>query len=322
MSLTRAFGGLLLFGCMLAAPLARAQECPSFRVVPCVLVRTPPPQPQCAGACAALDQQLQRGCTAGPDQPYADTILLRRTNLWFGDEEMRRRLALAALAESLDGVSPLTAPLLEDSDPRIRYAAALQVALTAVRAGQISDARFTEALDVMEAAEFEDFPRSDLVFMKALQAEAAGHLSAARDLARAAAELEPRFFNALALELRLTLSESAHLRGAAGRFETPQACTDEFTRLLAALARISDLEPCPRVAAHLELYLSRQLRVPDRAPGLRAARVYLGVLSRREAMARGALDAFLQPPQPVCASAVATELQELLNLLDTGRTEP
>lgn len=293
-----------------------AQTCPAFRVVPCVLMKNDPPQPQCSGVCEELSKQLERGCTSGRDQPYADTVFLRRDGVPFGSDQMRRDMALAALAETLDGALPLTGPLQVDPDPRVRYAAGLQTALTAVRAGQIGDPRFAEALAVMEAADFDDFPRSDLLFMKALQAEAANDLAQARRYARSAADLEPRFFNALALGLRLTLMQGRHLRGAAGRFDTPDTCTTEFADLLTALARIADLEPCPRVAAHLDLYLSRQLRVPDQAPGLRAARVYLGVLSRRDAMARAALDSFLTPPAPVCAGPVASQLQDLLTLLD------
>ncbi len=319
MPLTRALAGLTMLVMATGVPFAAgAQQCPAFRVVPCVLMKEDPPQPQCSGVCEELSKQLERGCTAGTDQPYADTVFLRREGIAFGSAEMRRDMALAALAESLDGVMPLTAPLHGDPDARVRYAAALQTALTAVRAGQIGDPRFAEALAVMEAAEFDDFPRSDLLFMKALQAEAANDLRQARAFAHSAAVLEPRFFNALALELRLTLLQGSHLRGAAGRFDAPETCTAEFRQLLASLARIADLEPCPRVAAHLELYLSRQLRVPDQAPGLRAARVYLGVLSRREGMARGGLEAFLQPPQPICAGPVAAELQDLLTLLDSN----
>ncbi|MGP6086012.1 hypothetical protein [Antarctobacter jejuensis] len=317
MPLKRAIAGLAVLVMASGLPFsAIAQQCPGFRVVPCVLMKVDPPQPQCSGVCEELSKQLERGCTVGTDQPYADTVFLRREGVHFGSEDMRRDLALAALAETLDGVTPLTVPLYGDPDPRARYAAALQTALTAVRAGQIGDPRFAEAITMMEAAEFDNFPRSDLLFMKALQAEAANKLAEARAFAHAAADLEPRFFNALALELRLTLLQGAHLRGAAGRFDNPETCAAEFRQLLSTLARIADLEPCPRVAAHLEMYLSRQLRVPDQAPGLRAARVYLGVLSRRESMAQSALEAFVQSPQPICAGPVVAELRDLLTLLD------
>lgn len=261
---------------------------------------------------------MQRGCSAGPDQPYADTVYLRRASPLVGSEADQRALALAALAETLDGVAPLTAPLMDSDDPGVRYAAGLQVALTALRAGQITDPRFAEALEIMAAVEDPGVPRSDLLFLQATQAEAEGRGKDALALARAAAVAEPRFFNALALQVLLTLEQGDHLRGSASRFGGVQACTAEFTHLLTALARIADLEPCPRVAAHLELYLSRALRAPHSAPGMQAVQVYLAVLSRRAALAQGALDAFGKAPAPVCAASVAAELDGLLRLLDEG----
>jgi len=299
-----------------AAPVA-AQQCPVFRVAPCIPI--PPVQPEelsCSGLCEDLSDQMQRGCTAGPDQPYADTVYLRRASPLVGTEADQRVLALAALAETLDGVAPLTASLVDSDDPGVRYAAALQVALTALRAGQIADPRFAEALEIMAAVEDPGVPRSDLLFLQATLAEAEGRGKDALALARAAAVAEPRFFNALALQVRLTLEQGEHLRGSASRFAGGAVCTAEFTQLLKALAQIADLEPCPRVAAHLELYLSRALRAPDRAPGMQAVQVYLAVLSRRAALAQGALDAFVKAPAPVCADSVSAELDGLLRLLN------
>ncbi|SNS42051.1 hypothetical protein [Antarctobacter heliothermus] len=312
--------GAALVALLLGAAPAEAQQCPVFRVAPCIPI--PPVQPQdpsCSGLCEDLSEQMQRGCSAGPDQPYADTVYLRRSGLLVGTEADRRVLALAALAETLDGVAPLTAPLMDSDDPGVRYAAGLQVALTALRAGQIADPRFAEALEIMAAVEDPGVPRSDLLFLQATLAEAEGRDKDALALARAAAVAEPRFFNALALHVRLTLEQGEHLRGSASRFAGAEACSAEFTHLLTALARIADLEPCPRVAAHLELYLSRALRAPDSAPGMQAVQVYLAVLSRRASLAQGALDAFLNPPVPVCAGSVAGELDDLLRLLDEGQ---
>lgn len=297
-----------------------AQQCPAFRVAPCVPVAVVQPEdPGCGGLCEPLRDQLERGCAAGADQPYADTVFLRRPGTAFGGDEVRSALALAALAETPEGVASIVAPLMTAEDPRLRYAGALHLALAAVRAGQAGDARMAEALEVMAAAETpDDLPRSDLAFLRALRAEAEGRPAEALVLAQEAVAIEPRFFNALALELRLSLAQGDHLRGAADPFSRPETCREEFRRMLTALARIADLEPCPRVAAHLELYLSRQLRVPEAAPGLRAAQVYLGVLSRRGDLARGALDGFLRPPRPVCAPEVAAELEGLLGLLDAA----
>ncbi|WP_323768892.1 hypothetical protein [Antarctobacter sp.] len=312
--------GAALAGVLLAAAPLAAQQCPVFRVAPCIpLPPVQPAEPSCSGLCQGLSDQMQRGCSSGPDQPYADTIFLRRPGLLVGTETDRQALALAALAETLDGAAPLAAPLLDSPDPGLRYAAGLQIALTALRAGQMADPRFTEALDHMAAVEDPGVPRSDLLFLQAMLAEAEGREHDALSLARTAALAEPRFFNALALNLRLTLAQGDHLRGAAGRHSSAEACESQFTDLLTALSQIADLEPCPRVAAHLELYLSRSLRAPDRAPGMQAVQVYLAVLSRRKTLAEGALAAFKDPPAPICADSVALELQGLLQLLEEAR---
>lgn len=309
----------LMWGLFAASPLG-AQDCPLFRVAPCVPL--PPSQndePQCTGLCEQLSEQMDRGCSSGPDQPFADTVFLRKTGLTVGTETDLQRLALIALAETLDGVAPLAAPLMTGDDPAVRYAAALQVGLAALRAGQISDPRFAEALAVMDAVEEPGVPRSDLLFLRAHEAEARGDLAKAAGLARAAAQAEPRFFNALALELRLVLAQGAHLRGAAGPYDSAEVCQAEFDQLLTSLSRIADLEPCPRVAAHLELYLTREVSRPDRAPGLHAVQVYLAVLSRRQDLARRAFQSFAAPPAPICAGPVAQDLQALLHLLPGDR---
>lgn len=306
---------------MLVAPvLAQAQACPGFVVAPCVLLpqQSPPVDKGCGALCKPLAEQIARGCATGSDQPYADTIFLRQARALPIEAEARRALALAALAETPEGVAPLIAGLIQSESAAIRYAAALQMALAAVRSGQIHDPRFAAALEVMGAATDLEFPTSDLTFMRALQAEADGALEGAQLLARQAAEQEPRFFNALALDLRLALGSGEHLRGAVGPFGQRTACRREFEGLLTALSQIADLEPCPRVAAHLDLYLARHLISPDTAPGLLAARVYLGVLSQRAEFARAARDAFVRGPGPVCADEMTAELDGLLTLLDRG----
>lgn len=310
-------GAIALLACLVPWQVM-AQSCAPVRFVPCIIL--PPPEaqpPDCGALCERLKDQLDRECVGGADAPYADTVFLRRGITLAADQQVKTALALATLAETPDGAEPILTPYYGHEDPAIRYAAGLHMALNAVRAGQIADPRFDQAIEVMAQAEPVPFLRSDLDFMRALQAEARGDLAAAWELTHRASQTEPRFFNALALEIRLLLAQGVHLRGPASGGDA--VCLAEYRAFLAALSGIADLEPCPRVAAHLEMYLSRGLRAPDAAPGMQAAQVYLAVLSRREDLAQRALQAFQTAPRPVCAGPVVRELQGLMTLFDAAQ---
>ncbi|SMX29487.1 hypothetical protein TRP8649_03623 [Pelagimonas phthalicica] len=258
---------------------------------------------------------MERGCMLDGTQPYADTIFLRQNLTTRIPDDARRALTLAALAQSVDEVSAQLSETVTSSDPLVAYAAYLEIALSAARSGSITDQRASYALSRMSELELQTVTKSDLAFLRALQAEAQGDVEAALTHTQAAIEQEPRFFNALALDLRLRLATGQHLRGPASAFAQTASCQSEFHELLRVLALIADLEPCKSMAAHLELFLSRQIVVPEDAPGMHAIATYLAVLSKRKDLAQSAFDRFMQPPRPICATEIGAELDRFLDLL-------
>lgn len=290
----------------LASPKA---ACPRPRLTPCPPPVSPPPPPSCGDACQKLAEQLERGCSATEDAPYADTIFLRRGLDLALPETVRARLALSALAETPSGAETVLGPLLSNTDPVTRYAAAVQLALVASRADALDAPAGARAREVFAGIDTLPFPRSDALFFEALWLFDAGDPDAAISAAREAGALEPRFFNAHALVLRILMRAGAAVPGYGADRAT---CQTEFARLFDALAAIADLEPCPRIAAHLEQFLARQLRDPAEAPGFAAAQVYLAVLGRQPGLARRALGRIAGQDRLSCRADILPQLQSFL----------
>lgn len=283
--------------------------CPRLRLTPCPPPVPPPRQPSCGDACKSLAEQLERGCSDTEDAPYADTIFLRRGLDLSLPQPARARLALAALAETPAGAEATLGPLLSDTDPVTRYAAAVHLALAASRTDTLGGPAGERARRIFTGIEALPFPKSDALFFEALWHLDRGKPDAAREAALEAAAVEPRFFNAHALVLRILMRGGTAVPGYGADRAT---CREEFSLLIGALAAIADLEPCPRVAAHLEQFLARQLRAPDQAPGFAAAQVYLAMLGRRPELARRALGRVAQQDGLSCRAAVLPELQSFL----------
>ena len=283
--------------------------CPRPRLTPCPPPVPPSPPPSCGDACQKLAEQLERGCSVTEDAPYADTIFLRRGLDLALPGPDRARLALAALAETPSGAEAALGPLLSDTNPVTRYAAAVQLALAASRADALSAPAGTRAREVFAGIDSVPFPRSDALFFEALWHLDAGDPDAAMSAAREAGALEPRFFNAHALVLRILMRAGAAVPGYGADRAT---CQTEFARLIEALAAIADLEPCPRIAAHLEQFLARQLRAPGEAPGFAAAQVFLAVLGRQPDLARRALDRVAGQDSLSCRADILPQLESFL----------
>ena len=285
--------------------------CPRLRLTPCPPPVPPPPQPSCGDACQRLAEQLERGCSATEDAPYADTIFLRRGLDISLPEPARARLALAALAETPAGAEATLGPLLSDTDPVTRYAAAVHLALAASRTHALGGPAGERARQIFGGIEALPFPKSDALFFEALWHLDGGKPDAARAAALEAAAAEPRFFNAHALVLRILMRTGTAVPGYGADRVT---CRKEFSLLIGALSAIADLQPCPRIAAHLEQFLARQLRAPDQAPGFAAAQVYLAVLGRQPELARRALGRVAQQDGLSCREDVLPELQSFLDV--------
>jgi hypothetical protein len=288
-----------------------AASCPWLRLTPCAPPVPPPPPPPCGDACQKLSEQLERGCSSTEDAPYADTIFLRRGLDLALPEPARARLALAALAETPAGAEVALAPLLSDTDPVTRYAAAVHLALAASRTNALSGSAGERARQIFDSAGALPFPKSDALFFEALWQLESGDSEAALTAAIEAAAIEPRFFNAHALVLRILMRDGVAVPGYGADRAT---CRKEFSLLIGALSAIADLEPCPRIAAHLEQFLARQLRAPDRAPGFAAAQVYLAMLGHQPELAHRALDRVARQDQLSCRADILPELQSFLTV--------
>ena len=324
-SLRHAAGRLILSGSLVLGLLspALAQDtrsgtakaasptafCPRLRLTPCPPPVPPPPPPSCGDTCQSLAEQLERGCSATEDAPYADTIFLRQGLDLSLPEPARARLALAALAETPAGAEATLGPLLFDTDPVTRYAAAVHLALAASRTDTLGGPAGERARRIFAGIEALPFPKSDALFFEALWHLDGGKTDAARAAALEAAAIEPRFFNAHALVLRILMRAGMAVPGYGADRAT---CREEFSLLIGALSAIADLEPCPRIAAHLEQFLARQLRAPDQAPGFAAAQVYLAMLGRQPKLARRALGRVAQEDGLSCRIDVLPKLQSFL----------
>ena len=307
----------VIFAVAGTAASAGDHSCGGLRFLPCV-PQPPLEEPACGDTCRQLEKQIAQGCTTAQDAPYADTIFLRRGITIEASDEVRARLSIAALAETPATAVEIVSDLLDDDRDMVRYAAGLQVALSAQRSGMIMSSAATRALDVMRSADTLSFPTSDLLFFQALRAETAGDVRAAIALAAEAGAIEPRFFNAHAVALRLRLlSEEPLTNGRSSN--SSQICRQEFEGLLHSLSHIAELEPCPRIAAHLETYLARQLPDPASSPGYTAAQVYLAVLSRRRDLAANRIAHFQDYSRLPCRDSVTRDLTSLANLLGGAR---
>ena len=290
---------------------AVAGACAPIRFAPCVPAEPPPPaaaESACSARCDKLAEQVSRGCGGGAEAAYADTVYLRRAIELEMTQDDRVRLALVAAAVEPDTAAHLAQPLLGRDEPDIVHAAATHVALAAARADDFDATAFRTGLALMErSAAAAGVPDSDRLFFLALAAAAAGETAEALTQARAALAIEPRFFNAAAFALQLQVG----LLARQGR-RAPGDCQRDHGVLLDLLAAIAALEPCQRVAAHLEILVSRRLLAPDRSPTFAVAQVYLALIARRPELAGRALERFRHLEGPICADAVAGELEALI----------
>lgn len=297
---------------LVAAPAFAQEAGPRvFEVLPVVPPGTPLPEPEpqdCGDAlCERLAEQLAQGCGGAGDVPYADTIFLRRGIDPGIGPELTRAITLALASNDPATARRLIGPFLAAEPAAERYTAGLYLALVQVQAG----AGLGEAEDAIgamrDAAPEAGVPPSDLHFLEALRALEEGDARAARSRLAEAIAAEPRFFNALALALRLDMDHAA----AVGR-QGASLCEAAYAGLLDRASQMLSLEPCARQAAHLDIYLSRDLANPADSAPYQAVKVYVALLSRRPAIAAAARDRFAAIDGPRCTARIAALLDQLI----------
>lgn len=282
---------------------------PFLPVVPSGTARADPAPEACGDAlCERLAEQLARGCGRAGDVPYADTVFLRRGLDPGLEPALARAIALAVASNDPAMAGDLLAPFLGAGPPAARYAAGLYLALVHVQSGAGTGGAGA-GFAAMEAAAAEglDFPASDLDFLAALRALDAGDARAARARLEAAIAAEPRFFNALALAIRLDME---HARGV--ERQGPSLCEAAYGALLDHASLMLSLDPCPRQAAHLDLYLARGLAVPEASGPYLAAKVMVALVARRGDAAREARARFAALGAAQCGARVGALLDGLI----------
>lgn len=281
-----------------------------LRFLPVVPAGTAQPDaepPACADqVCERLSEQLARGCGRAGDVPYADTIFLRRGIDPGFPASLERAIALALASNDPAIADDILRPFLNEGAAAARYAAGLYLALVHAQAGAGPS---EPALAAMRGATEEGlpFPASDLDFLEALRLIDAGDSRAARARLEGAIAEEPRFFNALALALRLDMANAAF----AGR-QGPSLCEAAYGELFDHASLMMALDPCAKQAAHLDLYLSRDLPDPTGSAPYQAVKVYVALVSRRPDLARAARDRFASRPEVQCGTRVTGLLEQLI----------
>lgn len=300
---------------MLCATGLHAQTIlPGFAFVPPGKIRSiEPQQGGCAGAlCKKLQSQISAGCSGERGIPYADTIFLRQSISTAGFEDIAKDVALAMLAQDSETAHGLLEPHFAHEMADIRYAGALHLLLSIYHtSGSLTTQAARHALQVMEtAAPQTTFPPSDFYFFDALSSHRRGDNDHAQRQLSTALDLEPDYFNAHALLVKLRLEQATK----ANRFG-PSRCTKSYQGLFVAAANVMDLDPCPMQAAHLEIYLSRRIANPTASLPLQSLRVYLSLLAKRTDIAQQAR-ALAGQASASCQRYITAELAELFEAVD------
>ena len=265
----------------------------------------------CGGKiCKTLREQIRRGCGTLGDNPYADTVLLRRRDTPKLPEGLNRSVILALASDDAVLAHEVLQPYLVGDDGLGRYIAGLYILIVRYRVGMpLTDQVAATAFGAMGKAVDEGLPLpvSDFEFYRALRELERGRTGLALRHLETATSMESRFFNALALTLRLRIAETTREQRRGDR-----RCMSAYTSLLEGAGKIMELEPCAQQAAHLDIYLRRSLRHPDQSPPYVAVLVYLSLISRRLDIAHSTVERFGELEGPHCRADVLHLLSNLL----------
>lgn len=280
----------------------------------------PPPQPPpgVIDVCAAEALRSQ-GC--GHDaarNPFAETLPMRQGITVSLDPDVRRRFAATALGQDMGVGNQLLGEYLASPDSDVRWAAALALAYLAVRTEGAASPSALTALQRLGAAVTEgpELRASDYWYLLAVRQVALGDSLAAWAALQKAVSLEPSFFAAQALKLRILLQRGAP------KGRSSLHCIDYFRKLFGVGAAVAAINPCPLTVAHLSRYLSAELGpLASAGPAERwAMRYYLSWVAKNDPAARHAYQAARQAIdrdlQPSCRAMVLADLRALQAALE------
>ena len=247
--------------------------------------------------------------------PYAETALMRHAVKLPLTPEEHKALIAASISQDAELVLQYTAPLRAHPRPDIRYAATL---IAAHRLAKISLRQYRREIHNLVAIlqqlkdKVDAFPTSDADFLAALLAMDAGDDRQALQYLDAALAQEPAFFNAAVLAVKLQLQRLARN----GTLSTGQ-CLREYNTLAARLAHLVALNPCPRMAAHVEVYLSRWFAKPQKVAPLAAARIYLSIMAWDVKRAQAALARYQKlSGHNACTAIMSKTFQQFITIAE------
>ena len=265
-----------------------------------------------------LSRQLRCQC-ANPTaprsgaNPYAETALMRHAVKLPLSSEERKALIAASISQDAELILENTAPLQVHAQPEIQYAAIL---IAAHRLAKLDLKRYRREIRRLVAKlqrlknKVRTYPASDADFLAALLAMDEGDTENALRYLDAALAQEPAFFNAAVLAVRLQLERLVR-----DGTPTTRQCLREYNALASRLVRLTALNPCPRMAAHVEVYLSRWFENPQDVAPLAAAQIYLSVMAWDIQRAKKALQRFIQlSPDNGCTRYMTKVFDEFINL--------
>jgi hypothetical protein len=226
-----------------------------------------------------------------------------------------RKLFIATdLVQNRDHIATFISPLLEHENPGIRYGAAMTAAYALAKIGIRENRKAIESkLKIMRETVDSNhltFPVSDLEFLNAQLALEDGARGAALEHLARALYLEPRFFNAAVLAASIrTASLGRHMNMPTAK------CIREYKKLIQDLVTLLRFEPCPRMAVHVETYLSRQFESPSQIASLAVARIYLSIIAWDTKRANHALSDFRTlMGNNACMRTLSADFQNFISL--------
>lgn len=271
-------------------------------------------EPEPCWVCDTLRRQLACGGTCAHSSAHApagESVFLRRSVSLRLTEPVHRAIVAARISQSASFALEVTSAARRSPDAVERFAAAISAAYVLLKADASTHRQ--GILDLVSQLRQDEpaigFSTADVDFIEATVAARDGAAARALKLLDAAVAKEADFFAALALAASLQLGETREaLRQSATR------CQAAHGRLFRYLARLMDTRPCPRQAVHVEVFLARQMREPQKDPVLAAAQVYLAVLARQPDRARSALERVRSATDHRCHQLVVDQLEKAIGV--------
>lgn len=279
----------------------------------------PPPPRSFSAFVAKLKEQIARGCEAGQAAggAYGDSVFARHAPPDTYSADTRRRLMAATMAADPDAAFDITASLRTGDDPSARYAGNIVAGYAILRGrGADSFSRLGGIVAALDAdREQSGMPSvADIPFLRANDMLERGDRRGADRELEAAIAIEPIFFNALALAVKLQLSAAIEASSAGH-----EICVDSHKELMRRMQRIVDLAPCMSLAAHLEAFLARGVKADSVSGSYNVVQIYLALISRRDAFATVLSNRF-RNSDVVCKNVVIEEIESWLNQIKTPNT--